>query len=148
MQIDLVDSDAAAPGALIAAALATEGFCLRRAEAVAGVHGLGPTAAQIFRTLCVAAMTGPAEADGVAPLRWVSRTSLAESCGLPRETVRRKCEALVEAGLIDGDRVRGVSPRREALAASLGPQTFDTLIRDLRHLTDTLQRLGVLQVAV
>lgn len=145
MQIDLVESEAAAPRALMAAALAVEGFCLRRADAVAGIHGLGPTAAQIFRTLCVAAMNGAAEPEG--ELRWVSRTSLAESCGLPRETVRRKCEALVEAGLIDGDRVRGVTPRREALVASLGPASWDTLIRDLRHLTDALQRLGVLQPA-
>ncbi|HQN52549.1 MAG TPA: hypothetical protein PK913_15995 [Phenylobacterium sp.] len=145
MQIDLVDSEAAAPGALMAAALAVEGFCLRRAEAVTGVHGLGPTAAVIYRTLCVAAVSGSGEADAEGGLRWVSRTSLAESCGLPRETVRRKCEVLVEAGLIHGDRVRGVTPKREALAASLGPGSWDTLIRDLRHLTDALHRLGVLK---
>jgi hypothetical protein len=146
MQIDLVDADTAPSGALMAAALAVEGFCLRRADAVAGIHSLGPTAALIYRTLCVAAVNGSGEPEGEGGLRWVSRTSLAESCGLPRETVRRKCEALVEAGLIDGDRVRGVTPRREALTASLGPQSWDTLIRDLRHLTEALQRLGILKI--
>lgn len=146
MSIDLVETETAQPAVMMAAALAVEGFCLRRADAVAGIHRLGPTAAQIYRTLCVAAMNGSADVDPVSGLRWVSRTSLAESCGLPRETVRRKCEALVEAGLIDGDRVRGVTPRREALAASLGPQSWDTLIRDLRHLTEALQRLGVLKL--
>ena len=150
MQIDLVDLDRAPPGALLAAHVAVESFCLRRAEAVATTHNLGPTSALIFRTLCVAALAahgGPADTDDDAPLRWVSRTALAESCNLPRETVRRKCERLVRAGLIDGDRVRGVAPSRRALTAGLGPDSHDTLIRDLRQLIEALERLSVVGVA-
>uniref|UniRef100_UPI0026F22050 helix-turn-helix domain-containing protein n=2 Tax=Phenylobacterium aquaticum TaxID=1763816 RepID=UPI0026F22050 len=129
MQIDLVELERAPPGALMAATVAVEGFCLRRAETVAVTHNLGPTSALIFRTLCVAALAsngGPADMDDDTPLRWVSRTALAESCNLPRETVRRKCERLVRAGLIEGDRVRGVTPSRPALAAGLGPDSHDT----------------------
>lgn len=150
MHIDLVELDRAPPGALMAAHVAVESFCLRRSEAVAATHGLGPTSALIFRTLCVAALApngGPAETDLDAPLRWVSRTALAESCGLPRETVRRKCERLVNAGLIEGDRVRGVTPSRRALTAGLGPDSYDTLIRDLRQLIEALERLNIVAVA-
>jgi len=127
MQIDLVEPDRAPPGALMAAHVAVESFCLRRSEAVAATHGLGPTSALIFRTLCVAA--------------------LAPYCGPPRETVRRKCERLVNAGLIEGDRVRGVTPSRRALTAGLGPDSYDTLIRDLRQLLEALERLNVVAVA-
>lgn len=147
MQIELIEFDRAPEGVLTAVTTAVESFCLRRAEQVATIHGLGPTAALIFRTLCIAAAEphGGGEAEG--PLRWVSRTALAESCGLPRETVRRKCERLVKAGLIEGDRVRGVTPAREALAATLGRESYDTLIRDLRLLIEALERHGVLAAA-
>lgn len=150
MKIDLVDLERAPPGALMAANIAVESFCLRRCEAVAATHGLGPTTALIFRTLCVAAIAphgGPTDTDPDAPLRWVSRTALAESCGLPRETVRRKCERLAASGLIEGDRVRGVTPSRAALTAGLGPDTYDTLIRDLRQLLEALERLNVVAMA-
>lgn len=150
MRIDLIDLDQAPPGALMAAHVAVESFCLRRAEAVATTHNLGPTSALIFRTLCVASLAAngaPSDADAETPLRWVSRTALAESCNLPRETVRRKCERLVKAGLIEGERVRGVAPSRMALAAGLGPDSHDTLIRDLRQLIEALERLNVVAAA-
>ena len=127
-----------------AAVLALENFHMRTWRLLADIYGLEPAAAMIFLTICLATTKAaeplrPAEAS----LRTVSRLAIAQSTGLARETVRRKCAELVTGGLIQDFGRRGVAAAPGKLLSDQDPSVLRRALADAHQMIEALVRLGV-----
>jgi|GEM_PF-4308636 hypothetical protein len=126
-----------------AAIHALETFHLRLWGLMGDTYGLEPAAAVVFLTICLA--TGrteplrPAQDSG----RTISRLAIAQSTGLPRETVRRRCAELARAGLICDCGRRGVAVASGKLLSDQEPAVLRRLIADTHQMIEALVRLGV-----
>lgn len=124
-----------------------------------GALKFSPVELQICLTIAVANVqklmrerTVPLElsATQVLPREWVvpiSRNAIASATGLPRETVRRHVEKLIERGILIEDPRGGVTPppgmiERFGIAGQLEP-----MLTEFARTAEQLIRLGVLEVA-
>jgi DNA-binding transcriptional regulator YhcF (GntR family) len=127
-----------------AAIHALESFHMRTWRLLADVYGLEPGAAIVFLTICLS--TGrpaePLHGDPAAP-RIVSRLAIAQSTGLARETVRRKCADLARAGLIEVHGRKGVAAAAGKMLSDQDPAVLRRALADAHQMIEALFRLGV-----
>lgn len=124
---------------------ALENFHMRTWRLLADVYGLEPAAAMVFVTVCLS--TGrpaePLHSDADASPRTVSRLAIAQSTGLARETVRRKCAELAEAGLIQVHGRKGVAAAPGKMLSEQDPAVLRRALADAHQMIEALFRLGV-----
>lgn len=114
-----------------------------------------PTELQIYLTVAVANIQKlvrerqiPEEYAGtsILPREWVipiSRNAIAAATGLPRETVRRHIEKLIERGLLVQDDRGGVT-LPEGLVTKMGIEsTIEPIMTEFTRTAEHLIRLGV-----
>jgi predicted alpha/beta hydrolase len=118
---------------------------MRTSRLLEQVHGLDPSTVAVFVTACLATAKAPRAGgeDQPAGPRTVSRLALAQSTGLPRETVRRKCAELVAAGLIQDYGRRGVGVSEGAALFDCDASILRRALADVHQLIETLLRIGV-----
>jgi hypothetical protein len=128
-----------------AAIHALENFHMRTWRLLADVYGLDPSAAMVFVTICLSTcrQAEPLNPECARARRTVSRLAIAQSTGLARETVRRKCADLVRAGLIQAHGRNGVSPSPGAMLSEQDPSVLRRALADAHHMIEALVRLGV-----
>lgn len=119
---------------------------------------LGPVELQIYLTVAVANVQKlmrervvPLElsATQVLPREWVvpiSRNAIASATGLPRETVRRHVEKLIERGLLIEDPRGGVTPPPGMIDRLGLVGTLEPMLTEFARTAEQLVRLGVLEV--
>ncbi len=118
--------------------------------------GLKPLPAMIYLTIAMASIQRFARRPalhraypGMAPLPAaergaISRRALAEATGLPRETVRRVVNELIEAGYVADTGARGVTSVVSELAPEKTHRCIRTLAGELARLFEEMQRLELL----
>lgn len=128
-----------------AALYALENFHMRTWRLLADVYGLEPAAAMVFVTICLS--TGrpaePLHSDSAISPRTVSRLAIAQSTGLARETVRRKCAELALAGLIELHGRKGVAAAPGKMLSDQDPTILRRALADAHQMIEALFRLGV-----
>ena len=119
---------------------------------------LGPVELQIYLTIAVANVQKlmrervvPLElsATQILPREWVvpiSRNAIASATGLPRETVRRHVEKLIERGLLIEDPRGGVTPPPGMIDKFDLVGTLEPMLTEFARAASQLIRLGVLEV--
>jgi hypothetical protein len=88
-------------------------------------------------------------ATQVLPREWVvpiSRNAIASATGLPRETVRRHVEKLIERGLLIEDPRGGVTPPPGMIEKFGLVGTLEPMLTEFARTASQLIRLGVLEV--
>lgn len=118
---------------------------------------INPTELQIYLTVAVANVQKlmrerqiPEQFTGtdVLPREWVvpiSRNAIASATGLPRETVRRQIEKMVERGLLIEDPRGGVTPPVGMVEKlGLGP-VLEPVMIEFTRTAELLIRLGVIE---
>ncbi|OYY89225.1 MAG: hypothetical protein B7Y45_13110 [Sphingomonas sp. 28-66-16] len=121
---------------------------------------LNPSELLIYMTICVAniqklmrerAIPDSFNATTVLPREWVvpiSRNAIASATGLPRETVRRQVEKMIERGLLIEDIRGGVTPPPGIIEAlGLAPM-LEPLLCEFTKTAEQLLRFGVITASV
>lgn len=148
MKMSERDDATVPPNLRLKAFLACEALLRLMREAVAHYEDL-ECAVVYFAVIAASVNAATRDPDVVANLqepvpevlfRPVSRRAVAQSTGLPRETVRRKIARLVEEGhlLEEG---RGVRPPHNVLMARSNYAFADALVQELTRIGDRLSRL-------
>lgn len=128
-----------------AALFALENFHMRTWRLLADVYGLDPAAALVFVTICLSAgrPAQPLRAHATMAPRTVSRLAIAQSTGLARETVRRRCAELEQAGLIESHGRNGVAAAPGRTLSEQDPAVLRRALADAHQMIEALVRLGV-----
>ncbi len=119
---------------------------------------MGPTEILIYLTVCVAnvqklmrerSVPGHFSATAVLPREWVipiSRNAIASATGLPRETVRRQVEKMIERGLLVEDARGGVTPPPGVIDILGLEPMLEPIVAEFTKTAEQLARLGVIEV--
>jgi hypothetical protein len=128
-----------------AAVYALENFHMRTWRLLADVYGLEPSAAMVFVSICLSTgrQAEPLRPQSTDAPRTVSRLAIAQSTGLARETVRRKCADLVKAGLIQEHGRKGVAAAPGSMLSEQDPVVLRRVLADAHQMIEALVRLGV-----
>lgn len=119
---------------------------------------MGPTEILIYLTVCVAnvqklmrerSVPDHFSATAVLPREWVipiSRNAIASATGLPRETVRRQIEKMIERGLLVEDCRGGVTPPPGVIDLLGLEPMLEPILAEFTKTAEQLARLGVIEV--
>ncbi len=119
---------------------------------------MGPTEILIYLTVCVAnvqklmrerSVPDHFSATAVLPREWVipiSRNAIASATGLPRETVRRQVEKMIERGLLVEDPRGGVTPPPGVIDILGLEPMLEPIVAEFTKTAEQLARLGVIEV--
>ncbi|OYY67862.1 hypothetical protein [Sphingomonas sp. 28-63-12] len=119
---------------------------------------ISPSELLIYLTVCVAnvqklmrerSIPDHFTATAILPREWVvpiSRNAIASATGLPRETVRRQVERLIERGLLIEDCRGGVTPPAGVIEMlGLAPM-LEPLLAEFTKTAEQLARIGVIEI--
>jgi DNA-binding transcriptional regulator YhcF (GntR family) len=128
-----------------AAIYVLENFHMRTWRMLADVYELEPAAAMVFLTICLSAgrPVEPLHLNADQTPRTVSRLAIAQSTGLARETVRRKCAELARLGLIQAHGRKGVAVAPGKRLSEQEPAVLRRALADAHQMIEALFRLGV-----
>lgn len=123
-----------------------------------GKVAISPTELLIYLTVCVANVqklmrerTVPENftATAVLPRAWVipiSRNAIASATGLPRETVRRQVEKMIERGLLIEDSRGGVTPPPGVIDILGLEPMLEPILAEFTKTAEHLTRVGVIEI--
>ncbi|WP_374126929.1 MULTISPECIES: hypothetical protein [unclassified Sphingomonas] len=124
----------------------------------AGKVAISPTEMLIYLTVCVANVqklmrerTVPENftATAILPREWVipiSRNAIASATGLPRETVRRQVEKMIERGLLIEDCRGGVTPPPGVIDILGLEPMLEPILAEFTKTAEQLARVGVIEI--
>lgn len=119
-------------------------------------HQLNPTELLIYLTICVGnvqklmrerSIPEGFSATATLPREWVvpiSRNAIASSTGLPRETVRRQVQKLIERNLLIEDERGGVTPPPGVIGMLGLEPILEPLLTEFCRTAEQLYRIGVI----
>lgn len=123
-----------------------------------GRETLNPSELIIYLTVCVAnvqklmrerAIPDDFSATAILPREWVvpiSRNAIAAATGLPRETVRRQVEKMIERGLLIEDARGGVTPPPGMIDLLDLEPMLEPVLTEFARTADHLLKIGVIAI--
>lgn len=123
-----------------------------------GDASMSPSEMLIYLTICVAnvqklmrerSIPGGFTATAILPREWVvpiSRNAIASATGLPRETVRRQVQRMIDRNLLIDDERGGVTPPPGVIQMMGLEPLLEPLLTEFSRTAEQLFRIGVIEL--